>query len=367
MTSIHRVGLTGPKKVIADDERAGALELRPLYPLEGENTDWSELAQQAGNIFATPEWASTWWRHFGAGRSLLATECRSSEGRLVAVLPLYLWRRRPLRVVRLVGHHAGDQLGPVCLARDRPAVAEALAAALADCNADIFVGEQMPCAEGWGSLLDAKTLVREGSPILRLEASDWEAFLASCSRNLRSQIRTRERKLMRTHEVRYRMAASRSELEADLDTLFALHRLRWQGKPTGFMTAEPFHREFAVCALERDWLRLWFLEIDNVARAAWYGFRFGGVESFYQGGRDPLWDPYSTGFLVLVHSIREALADGMSEYRFLRGEEEYKYRFASSDPGLETIGLTRGLTSRAALGAALLARRSEVLKSMISP
>lgn len=367
MTSIHRAGLTGPKRVTVDDERAGALQLRPLCLLEGANTDWSELAEQVGNIFGTPEWATTWWRHFGAGRRLLATECRSREGRLVAVLPLYLWRGRPLRVVRLVGHHAGDQLGPVCLARDRPAVAEALAAALVDCDADIFVGEQMACAEGWGGLLSAKTLVREGSPILQLEEPDWEGFLASCSRNLRSQIRTRERKLMRTHDVRYRMTASRSELEADLDTLFALHRLRWQGKPTSFMTDESFHREFAACALERDWLRLWFLEIDSVPRAAWYGFRFGGIESFYQGGRDPSWDPYSTGFLVLIHSIREALADGMSEYRFLRGEEEYKYRFASSDPGLETIGLSRGLTSRAALGAALLARRSEMVKRMISP
>jgi CelD/BcsL family acetyltransferase involved in cellulose biosynthesis len=350
-----------------DDGRAETLELRPLCSLDGKNADWDDLAEQAGNIFGTPEWASTWWRHFGAGRRLLATECRSREGRLVAVLPLYLWRGRPLRVVRLIGHHAGDQLGPVCLARDRHAVAEALAAALANCDADIFLGEQTACAEDWGGLLNAKTLVREGSPIVRLEAPDWEAFLASCSRNLRSQIRTRERKLMRTHEVRYRMTASRSGLEADLDTLFALHRLRWQGKPTSFITAESFHREFAACALARDWLRLWFLEIDGVPRAAWYGFRFAGVESFYQGGRDPSWDAYSTGFLVLVHSIREALADGMSEYRFLRGEEEYKYRFATSDPGLETIGLTRGFTARAALSAALLARKSEILKAMISP
>jgi len=345
----------------------GALELRPLGSLEGANTDWNELAEETANIFATPEWASTWWRHFGAGRRLLATECRSREGRLVAVLPLYLWRGRPLRVVRLVGHHAGDQLGPVCLARDRRVVAEALAAALADCDADIFIGEQMASGEGWGGLLGAKTLVREGSPILSLAEPDWDAFLAACSRNLRSQVRTRERKLMRTHEGRYRMTASRSELEADLDTLFALHRLRWQGKPTSFMAAESFHREFAALALERGWLRLWFLEIEGLPRAAWYGFRFGGVESFYQSGRDRSWDAYSTGFLVLVHSIREALADGMSEYRFLRGDEEYKYRFASSDHRLETIGLTRGLASRAALGAALLARRSTVLKNMVSP
>ena len=63
----------------------------------------------------------------------------------------------------------------------------------------------------------------------------------------------------------------------------------------------------------------------------------GHVESFYQAGRDPDWDHASVGLVLLAHSIRAALEDGRSEYRFLRGAEPYKYRFADEDPGLETI------------------------------
>jgi CelD/BcsL family acetyltransferase involved in cellulose biosynthesis len=351
------------------DERSGSLELEPVGELDGVGEEWNELAKQTGNVFSTWEWNSIWWRHFGSERTLLATMCRTDNGRLVAVLPLYLWRERPFRVVRFLGHHAGDQLGPICVPRDRRAVSAAIAATLARCEADIFVGEHVPSDEGWSELLDAKILTRNPSPVLHFDFADWEAFLASRSSNFRGTVRGRERRLMRAHEVRYRLTTDPGELQTDLDTLFALHNARWSGERTSFSRCEAFHRDFAACAFERGWLRLWFLEVDGRPRAAWYGFRFRGIESFYQGGRDPAWewDRYSLGFVVLVHSIREAFEDGISEYRFLRGGEQYKYRFTNSDRGVETIGIARGVASRAALAAAMAARKSRLVKGALSP
>ena len=58
------------------------------------------------------------------------------------------------------------------------------------------------------------------------------------------------------------------------------------------------------------------------------------------------------GFLLLAHSIRAAADDGVREYRFLRGGEDFKYRFASDDPGLETIALWRSPAGRVAVEAA---------------
>ena len=39
----------------------------------------------------------------------------------------------------------------------------------------------------------------------------------------------------------------------------------------------------------------------------------------------------------MAHTVRVAIADGVEEYRLLRGDEPYKARFATDDPGLETI------------------------------
>jgi CelD/BcsL family acetyltransferase involved in cellulose biosynthesis len=131
--------------------------------------------------------------------------------------------------------------------------------------------------------------------------------------------------------------------------LFDLHSQRW-GRRSEFYRLRGFHREFAAVAEERGWLRLWFLEMDGVAVAAWYGFRYAGVESFYQGGRDMAWAEGGVGTVLLEHTIREAQREGMSEYRFLRGGEAYKDRLANGSDDLVTVARHASVA-----GAALVA------------
>jgi CelD/BcsL family acetyltransferase involved in cellulose biosynthesis len=326
--------------------------------------EWATAAEASGNVFATPEFASVWWEHLAPrGAEPLVAAVRSETGRPAAIVPLYLWRTRPLRVVRLVGHGPGDELGPVVDGRDATAAADALRSALAAVPGgfDLFLGEQLPATAGLAAALGARTLSRDGSPVLALGHSSWEELLAAKSRNFREQVGRRERKLFREHRCRFRLADDAGRLEDDLDVLFSLHAARWEGGRSAVPAHEAFHRAFAARAFERGWLRLWFLEVDDTPRAAWLGFRFAGAESYYQAGRDPTWDAASIGFVLLVHTIREALADGMREYRFLRGGEAYKDRFADTDPGLETIALGSGLLGRAAVLAAPLVRLSRRL------
>jgi CelD/BcsL family acetyltransferase involved in cellulose biosynthesis len=329
------------------------LELSELE-LGAHDDEWGALAAETANVFGTPEWISTWWRHFGAGRRLLLTACRSADGELVAVLPLYLRSGRPLRVARFIGHGPGDALGPVCRSKDRAAAAFALERALEDWGVSLLVSENVPAEEGWSGLLGGRVVEREASPVLALDGQSWESLLASWSKNLRSQVRSRERKLARDHRVAFRLADDPDRLEQDLGTLYALHRARWP-YGSGFGAAESFHRGFAALALARGWFRLWLLEVDGEALAAWYGFRFANVESYYQAGRsaEPAWEQYRLGFVLFAHSIREAATDGALEYRFLRGDEDFKYRFASHDHGLETFVRARGVAAQTALRVAL--------------
>src|SRR3954453_15544676 len=100
----------------------GAVYARPVPELTLERLgdpasvreDWTTLAERAGNVFATWEWADAWWRVYGEDRPLPVHGCRDADGLLVAVLPLYLSRTRPVRTLRFLGHGPADQLGPVC-------------------------------------------------------------------------------------------------------------------------------------------------------------------------------------------------------------------------------------------------------------
>jgi len=336
------------------------LALEPLDDLDGARGEWAQLALSSENVFATWEWASIWWRHFGAGNELATWAGRDDSGKLRTILPLYRSRGRPIRTMRFLGHGPGDRLGPVCAPADRDVAASALRHALNDRRDwDIFLGETLPGEHAWGATLGAPCLRREDSPTLRSEGRTWDEFVASRSANFREQLRRRERKLAREHELRYRLTSGPADLDGDLDILFALHRARWNpdgSEPTAFVRHEAFHREFAASALERGWLRLWVMELDGRAVAAWYGFRYGGAEWYYQAGRAPSGERQSVGFVLLAHTLRETFNDGLREYKLLRGREPYKARFAENDCGLETIALARGARGQAALASIRVAR-----------
>jgi CelD/BcsL family acetyltransferase involved in cellulose biosynthesis len=350
-------GPVSPALEAAGSERARSptIELEPLGGLDAAREHWDGLAGRAEHVFATWEWHDAWWRHFGAGRPLLVTLCRDAEGRPFAILPLYLASRRPLRVLRFIGHGPSDQLGPVCSPADRALGARGLRVALDQLPVrwDVFLADQLP-GSGWSTPLRGSVLTRDGSPVLPFHGRSWDEILAGSSRNFREQVRRRERKLAREHALGFRLVSEESELDDGVGTLFDLHAARWGGEGAeAFLGGglRAFHRDFARVALRRRWLRLWIMDVDGRPAAAWYGFRFGGAESYYQAGRDPAWDRYSVGFVLLSHSIREAIASGAREYRFLRGAESYKGRFASEDQGLETVGVANGLPGRAALRA----------------
>ena len=350
--------------------RIEAVELERLGSFEEAAPAHAELARRSRNVFATPEFLSSWWHWFGAGRPLELYAALDARGETVGVVPLYVWRRRPARMLRFLGHGAGDQLGVVCEPDARPAVAAALVRLLRTQPAHVMLGEHLPRDEAWGELLGGRRLVAEGSPVLRFEQPSWESYVAARSANLRQQIRRFERNLARSHEVRFTSPQRPEELEAALDSLFALHRARWGTARTNFSLREGFHRDFARTAWDRGWARLWTLSVDGRPAAAWYGFRFEGAECYYQMGRDPAWDAARVGFVLLAHSIREAIGDGMQEYRFLRGDEAYKYRFANADIGVESLLVTHGVRGAAGLAAAhagLVLRRSLRRVRALSP
>ena len=330
---------------------SGQLELRQ-EPFESLQDDWSRLGELSGNVFLTWDWARIWWRHFGEGRQALTASLRDGAGEAVGILPLYLGFERPVRVARFIGHGPGDELGPVCAPAERRPHA-ALADTARELGWHVLLAERMP-GEGQAAELGGRLLRRDASPVVDFPEGGWDEYLATRSSNFRSQVRRKERKLEREHGLTYRLSEDPERLSDDLSTLFELHEARWAGESSGALAGSrvAFHNEFAAVAQERGWLRLWLAEIEGRAVAGWYGFRFGGADWYYQFGRDPEWDKSSVGLVLLAHTVRDAVESGQRQYRLLRGGEGYKDRFATGDPGLESVAVARGPRGRMAVGAA---------------
>ena len=336
-------------------------KVEPLPDLRSARDDWIRLAKQSDNVFGTWEWADAWCSHLGTRIQPALAVARRDDGEAAAILPLCVVRDRPLRLVRFVGAGPSDELGPVCAPADRAAAAIALRRHVGQTlgRSGLFVGERLPGEDNLGPQLGAVALQRAASPVLAVSERSFDEFLGSRSRNFRDQVRRHERKLAREYRLVYRLTQS-SRLESDMKTLIQLHHARWsQGQSSTFSRERAsFHLDFARRAIEHGWLRLWIMELDDTAVAAWYGMRYGGIEFYYQAGRDPAFADRNVGFVLLCHTIRCAFEDGMREYRFGRGNDPYKNRFAERDPGLDTVAITAGARGRLALAAIRAALRT---------
>lgn len=325
-----------------------------------DRTTWARLAEATTNIFLTPEWAETWWQHFGAAQNPLTVRSDSDETPWLAVLCPS--RVGPLRILRFAGHGQADELGPTCAPAARSLAGTALLAAVRERNAcDILVWEQLAGDRDWQSLLPARPLDRIPSPTLRFEHATWDAFLAARSGSFRTQLRRDRRSVEAAGPFRIELVSETQRVNAGMDALFAMHRERW-GEGSGFLagSAEPFHRAFAHAALQRGWLRLWLLELRGSIEAVWYGFRFGGSDAHYQSGRSSACPP-GGGNLLVATAMQAAHEDGMVEYRFLRGGEAYKRRWANTGFELETLVSGVSRAGRTVAGGALSIRATRRL------
>jgi CelD/BcsL family acetyltransferase involved in cellulose biosynthesis len=305
---------------------------------------WRRLAARRGNAFVTPEWyfAALGSLHRGAVPAVAVM--RGTDGGVRGLLPLVDCRlANGCPLVSFPGTRFGDIYHPVAEPQDEVEVAATVAPVLARhlggrCQLDlgrvgVGAGWWRELARAWPGRMTAVPQPEDSLPYVALEGVDWEGYLATRSGQFRSQVKRKMRSLERDHDVRLRRSQTAAEVSSDLDTLFELHDARWEDRrgasSMAGSTVRDLHRGFAAAAHERGWLRLYLLEVDGVAAAAWYGWHVGDRFSYYQAGFEPAWSRYSVGFLLLAETVREAIAEGAAEYDLLVGDEAFKARFAT--------------------------------------
>jgi CelD/BcsL family acetyltransferase involved in cellulose biosynthesis len=100
------------------------------------------------------------------------------------------------------------------------------------------------------------------------------------------------------------------------------------------MTAqmEKFFLEICRRLLPTGWLQLQFLEVENVRAAAMLNFIYRNKVLVYNSGYDPeKYGQFSPGIILNARSIQDAIAAKRAVFDFLRGDEEYKYRFGAQN------------------------------------
>ncbi len=340
--------------------------LRDASQLAQLREEWTSLlaSSRSNCFFLTWEWLHTWWKHLAGPRRLfILTVRRGSE--LVGLAPLCL---RPSGALGSpwfpglellgAGTVGSDYLDLIVKSGCEPEVLPALARRLDEEGTALEVTHLRSDAcitSGFSAALENAgwtTLKRQVNicPHIPLAGQSWDGYLATLGAESRYNFRRKLRRLQSDFRVTFDPASTEQEWRESMDVVFALHNMRWQERGGSDAFGAPalvaFHREVSQLALNRGWLRLYVLRLDEKPVACLYGFLYRRVFYFYQSGFDPSYAKYSVGLVAMGLAIKSAIEEGAHEYDLLHGDEDYKshwsrecrelYRLELYPPG--TIG-----------------------------
>lgn len=172
--------------------------------------------------------------------------------------------------------------------------------------------------------LDEIKVDREDAcPLLELP-STWDDYLRGLDAKSRHELRRKMRRLNDTvlHDVK----------SADVDILFRLMTVSDNSKKE-FLTPDimAFFIELTNAFDRNGWLRLRALYSDGKPVGIIFAFALRGRVFLYNMGFDPAYRQISPGIMAVALDIRSAISEGYEYYDFLRGDEDYKYRFGARE------------------------------------
>ena len=318
-----------------------------LAPLAAE---WNALLVESITHvpFLRYEYLSAWWVTRGGGEwpeSELFIVTAHQNGRLVGIAPLFFAQNRDNdpALLLLGSIEISDYLDLIVRLADLPDFLSGLLE---------FIGQNGPAnwrALDWHNLLESSPTL----PIFKAEAEkrgwtftqeqtyhapsvlltgDFETYLSAIDKKQRHEIR---RKMRRAEEsgrnVRWYIVEDGPTLEAEVEAFLTL--MADDPEKTAFLTPPMREQMHLSCraAFENGWLQLAFLEADGQKAAAYLNFDYLNRIWVYNSGLGQRFMDLSAGWVLLGYLLQWANENKRTEFDFMRGDEDYKYRFGGVD------------------------------------
>lgn len=308
---------------------------------------WNALVSESitDAPFLRHEYLSIWWGTRGGGewkQAELVLVSASENDELIGIAPLFLTEYEGQQVLMLVGSiEISDYLDLIV----RPSDLTGFLAGLLD-----FLASNGPSA--WRGL-DWYNLPESSPSLAALKAEaetrgwnyhqevyrptpyipmpgDFEAYLASIEKKQRHEIR---RKMRRADEfeipVRFYVATDPATIDSEIAGFFNL--MAQDPNKAGFLT-ESMRAQMTSAlraAFDHGYLWMGFLEVGGVKAAVSVNFDYKNKLWGYNSGVGREYMELSPGWVLLGHVLKWVNDNHRTEFDFMRGDEEYKYRFGA--------------------------------------
>jgi len=325
-----------------------------IEQLQSLAAEWDELlvSSDANSIFLTWEWISSWFAAVTPRANLFVLTVRDpTDNRLLAVLPLYvapmiLLGCLRLRCLRMLGDcHTGAEYPDVIVRHGFEGTVLPFLAQRFNAWQNLWDCAWIPNIAGWTGAEQRITQIigptatlcqkRKASFSARELPSGWEEFWTSLSTGQRTLLKRQGKKIDTPRGVQIDHCTDAQNLQNDLETLFVLHRQRWESaRQLGSFARRPrmvdFYKDFAPKALKNGWLALFTLSLDGRRVAAQYGYAYRQTFHQLQEGYDPTSLP-GVGNKLRQEVFRWCIAENLTGYDFLGEHTDHKARWGSHE------------------------------------
>jgi CelD/BcsL family acetyltransferase involved in cellulose biosynthesis len=169
------------------------------------------------------------------------------------------------------------------------------------------------------------------TPRIRLGV-DFESYLGSLNKKQRHEIR---RKLRRAsegpHPARFELLNDPAAVDTSIDAFLDL--MAHDAEKAEFLTPamREHMRSLMRIAWEGGYLWMAFLTVNSIRTAAAVNFDYGNKLWGYNSAVNRDFLELSPGWVLLAHQLQWACEHGRTLFDFMRGDEEYKYRFGAQN------------------------------------
>lgn len=296
------------------------------------------------------EYLQEWWETRGGGEwpldSRLIVLLAEEDGALMGIAPFFIPAGEESPRLMLLGSiEISDYLDVICRPADVGRFCAELLAFVKENQAVLGNAQSLDLynlldsspsvaaftAAAQKSELDCAESVLQHCPYIPLPGS-WEAYLEGIDKKQRHEIRRKMRRAAESEvAAEFYITTDPARLDGDIQDFLTL--MEQDPDKACFLTPRMrVHMESTMrCAFENGCLQLAFLVIGGKKAAAYFSFDYLDRIWVYNSGLNREYMPYSPGWVLLGHMLQWANENGKMEFDFMRGDEDYKYKFGAID------------------------------------
>ncbi len=338
-----------------------------LSDFENIENAWNELLTKSASRvpFLRHEYLLTWWKTLGGGEwdhgelqlvCAYADEADSQEpGTLIGIAPLF-------RTTNLDGKTALMFIGSIEISDYLDILAPP--EVLPDFIDALLTYLDSPETPAW-EILDLYNFLEESQTLNSLEASvlkrgwrfkkeiihpapsihlpeTWDEYLAGIKKKQRHEIRRKIRRA-EAHDMalNWYIVDDEEKLDEEIDEFLKL--MANDPEKASFLTEvmRTQMRQAIHIAFRAGWLQLAFLEFGGEKAAGYLNFDHMGKIWVYNSGINFEFFELSPGWVLLAYLIQWGIEHGRTVFDFMRGDEEYKYRFGGENRFVMRVQISR--------------------------